>query len=300
VLDRPPSPFTFQAVGYALTVVDVFKVLPSSEHARRLGVDVDHLTYQYYDRMFAARGGANTPFWQRWTAASSYYWHEEDTVSWAERFLRQEFALFCQQTDPQAQERDQILHGLCHAQTGESAPSEVIVRIHELCFFPRVIFPWVLAHAEYTRLIRDYNRGLRKSLDELDQHLAKLRYFFINHPAASMLTERIACLRQLSQEADASFPNIDAWKKQLGLDKKLSLQASRQRIWTPLFKELVDLLRPFCRGPKHAYLAETPKAIPEQAFRLASRLMHLACPELWQDQYTSVKARYHSAPIRSQ
>src|SRR5262249_16853380 len=159
---------------------------------------VDHLNFQYEARIFASRGGSNTPFWQRWTAAHDYYTSEvharytsEDTVSWAERFLRQEFELFCQQTDPNGQERHQLLHGLCDVQTGTSAPLEIIVRIQELCFFPGVIFPWVTAHAEFTRHIHIYNGVLRKQLDALDQLLGELSYFFINHPASSVLTEQI-------------------------------------------------------------------------------------------------------------
>src|SRR5205814_6084659 len=66
---------------------------------------------------------------------------------WAERFLRNEFALFCQQTDSHAQERDQILRGLYDVQTRQPATPVVIVRIQELCFLPGVILPWVTAHA---------------------------------------------------------------------------------------------------------------------------------------------------------
>jgi len=296
MVDHPSSPFSFQAVAHALAAVDVFKELPSVGRTRALGISIDHLNFQYEARIFASRGGSNTPFWQRWTAAHGSY-TSEDTVSWAERFLRQEFELFCQQTDPQAQERDRRLHRLCHVQTGASAPPEIIVRIEELCFLPGVIFPWVTAHAVFIRRIHAYNRALHIHLDALDRHLGELSYFFINHPAPSVLTEQIAYLRQLLQEAEASFPNIDAWKRQLGLDKKFSREAhAKQRIWTPLFKELVDLLRPFCRGPKKHYWAKavTAEHIPQQAFDRASRLMHLSHPELWDDHPDLVKSRYYA------
>jgi len=183
-------------------------------------------------------------------------------------------------------------------QTLQPAPPEVIVRIQELCFLPGVIFPWVLAHATFPKHIRAYNRKLRKQLDALDHHLGTPSYFFINHPAPSVLTELIDGLRHVLQESDASFSNVDAWKRQLGLDKELSREAQKQRIWTPLFKELVDLLRPFCSGPKKHYLAKTVTAehIPQQAFDRTSRLMHLSHPALWKDRPGLVKRRYYSVP----
>jgi len=83
---HPSSPFSFQAVAHALAALDVFKELPSLGSARQLGISVDHLHYQYEARMFASRQGANTPFWQRWTAAHACSpldsgYTSEDTVS---------------------------------------------------------------------------------------------------------------------------------------------------------------------------------------------------------------------------
>ena len=106
--------------------------------------------------------------------------------------------------------------------------------------------------------------------------------------------EKLDLLLALMDEELQRAP-IVAWKAQLGIDKGATIAQQKHRIWSIVFRELVDLLRPSCTGPKHLHLDTTPGAIPEQAFRVASRLMYLSHPKLWPDDPARVKSRYYAS-----
>jgi hypothetical protein len=130
----------------------------------------------------------------------------------------------------------------------------------------------------------------------------------------------IDALLEVLQEVDDCCDTVDDWRKRLGIDKQVttdvverhpagddmaedvgllypyqlvSIDPQKQRSWSYLFKELVDLLRPYCSGPKHWHLQD-PGTMPQQAFARASRLVHLSHPELWDDRPDLVKSRYHA------
>ena len=297
--EHPASLFTFEAIARVLAEVDVFLELPSWDHARRLGIDVEHLQFAYTARMFASRQAADHAFWQRWTTAhASDLPH--DPRSWEERFLRQEFALFCQPTDPRTQQREQILCQLRQAQTAAAGPPALHDRIHELCFWPGVLFVWVRAHVLFAEHVRAYTRQWRTwckmHLDAGD----KLKDGpFRNDPSFTVPYEKLDALQHVLQDADAAFATMKAWSRQLGLDKNLSLQPSKQGIWTHLFKELVDLLRPLCPGYTY-FVLQKPITTPDQVYTVASQLMHLSHPTLWEHEPARIKSRLRYVPINPQ
>ena len=88
---------------------------------------------------------------------------------------------------------------------------------------------------------------------------------------------------------------LKAWRTQLGINHRLSIETQKQKIWSTIFKELADLLRPFCiqGSRKHLHLKYDDRSMPDLAFKNASRLMHLAHPNLWPDNWKLVKARYN-------
>src|SRR5262249_17517620 len=104
-------------------------------------------------------------------------------------------------------------------------------------------------------------------------------------------TERKGIFTRLLDEELQRAP-LTAWKEQLGIDKKASVPKQRQYIWSLIFVELVDLLRPYCSGPKRLHLSTIPGAIPDQVFVVASHLMHLTQPTLWPDRPDLVKSSY--------
>jgi hypothetical protein len=68
---------------------------------------------------------------------------------------------------------------------------------------------------------------------------------------------------------DLEYPppkEVNAWKKKLGIDKKLTIDDQKQYLWSTIFEELVDLLQKFCSGPKYMYLKDHSDAMPDQAF----------------------------------
>jgi hypothetical protein len=120
-------------------------------------------------------------------------------------------------------------------------------------------------------------------------------------------------LLEVLQELDACLGTVDEWRNRLGIDKRVArepieiqpqdderplyqhvtIAPQQQRFWSYLFKELVDLLRPFCSGPKSWYLQDL-RTMPQAAFDHAARLIHLSWPELYDDRPDLVKSRYYA------
>src|SRR5262249_42613079 len=223
---------------------------PSYDDARHLGIDVEHLRYHYEDMLFRSRGGMHSEFWQRWTAAYDSYL-PQDPRSWEERFLQHEFALFRQATTPQAHMREHILCELRHVESDEPASPAVQARIRELCFWRVVIFLWVQAHVTFADAVHRYTQKWHRLCKRYVDAGDELKHGpFRNDPTFSLPKEKIAALQHLLQNVDTAFAHIRAWSRDLGLDKQLHIQPSKQRMWTFLFQELVDLLRPFFPGRK--------------------------------------------------
>jgi hypothetical protein len=81
----------------------------------------------------------------------------------------------------------------------------------------------------------------------------------------------------------------------LGTDKQTS-DISKQIIWTWIFVPLVITLLPYARRRKTAgYVngewGEEKPLVPDEAFKTASRLIHLRYPHIWLDNWQRVKAR---------
>ena len=308
---HPPWSISFIDLANLLAFCTVLnKTLPAWERVLQRGVKLDALTYQYTHPLLAIINDPDTLL-SRILMKGLPRSTTEDNAIRIERILREEFALFLQQTDSPTQERFRILTQL-------AAPVDVIQRIHELCFFPGVIFPWCMAVMQLTEHMRTCNHALRKQLDALDHHLRVVSSFFTSQHAWPLSVD-MACMRQVLQEVDARCDTIDDWKRKcLGIDKTvtrdtraivddvrlpfpytpISIDPQKQVIWSHIFFELVNLLHPYCSGPKRHSWAKRPSRrplIPDQTFQHASRLMHLAYPALWpNDDYTLVKARYHS------
>jgi hypothetical protein len=290
--EQPASCFTFEALARALAEVDVFVELPSWNRARRLGISVDHLRLQFDKLLFASRPSAETSFWLRWTAAHATA-TPDDPMSWTLAFLHQEFRRFCHPPDPRAWQRHQLLSGLTDVQTLRPASAAGRLRLLELGFFPGVLFPWVSAHALFVQRLQTFLRTMHTNLKAHARDCKRFEFYFINHPATRRYRLLVRALQKVCQDVERVLVPVDAWKEHLGLGGKLSVDAQRQRLWTPLFGEMVDLLRPFCSGPKHFHL-EDPGTMPDEVYDIASRLMALCQPALWQDSPTRVKARYAS------
>jgi len=171
-------------------------------------------------------------------------------------------------------------------------------RVWELCFLPGVILPFCLATTKHWQQMR---KQVMKEKQRLNYMRNKAIPQILNSPWCSNEarltmegeTERVSIFTSLLDE-ELQWAPLIAWKEQLGIDKKTSGPKQRQYIWSLIFVELVDLLRPYCSGPKRLHLSTTPGAIPDQVFVVASRLMHLAQPTLWPDRPDLVKSRYYT------
>ena len=306
------SPLSFEALAHALAFLAVFnKTLPACERALQRGINLDALRFQYTYPLREIMNDPNTLLGRSLMAVLTLS-TTEDYASRIERMLREEFALFLQQTDDRTQERCDILTQLV-------APADVVGRIQELCFFPGVLFPWCMVVVQLTTHIRTWNRTRRTALQTIKQSLTMVNDLL---PGTLMfpLGYGIDALLELLQEVDNCCNAVDDWRKRLGIDKQVatdivercpvgndmavdvelpypyqlvSIAPQTQRIWSYLFKELVDLLRPYCSGPKHWHLQD-PGTMPQEAFDRASRLMHLSHPELWDNRPDLIKSRYYA------
>lgn len=90
-----------------------------------------------------------------------------------------------------------------------------------------------------------------------------------------------------------------AWEQlfwsRLGTDKQTS-DISKQIIWTWIFVPIVITLLPYIRGRKKSGYVngewqEEKPLVPDEAFKTASRLVHLRYPHIWPDNWQRVKAR---------
>ena len=304
------SPLSFEALAQTLTILAVFnKTLPACERARQCGINLDILYFQYIHPLLGIINDSNTFLGRRSMAMLTLSTADDYSIR-IESMLREEFTLFLQQTDDRTQER-------CGLLTQLAAPAEVVGRIQELCFFPGVLFPWCMFVVQWTEHMRAFTDALRTSLHTIKLQLPMLSPLF---PAIHMFPLHcgIDPLLEVLQEVDTCCGAVDNWRKRLGIDKRIAREAieiqphgdvrplyerppyqhvsiapQQQRIWSSLFKELVDLLRPYCSGPKHWHIQD-PGTMPQQAFDRASRLMHLSHPELWDDRPDLIQSRYYA------
>jgi hypothetical protein len=203
-----------------------------------------------------------------------------------EAFLRHELHAFIERPDTDAQERDAQLTKL-------AIPHDVCARIYELCFIPGIVFEWCTtithrsAHA-YKEALKEQRR-LRSICNRI-QHERLLSATL----KAEVQWEADIVIEFLQLQYPAPH-EVQEWQKQLGIDKQLHIETQKQGLWSLIFEDLVDLIIPFCSGPKHAYLKETPTAQPYETFVVVSHLMHRSWPDLWPDNSELVRSRYNEA-----
>jgi hypothetical protein len=315
MVERVSSPLSLQAVAQATTLpLNSPRFASLNQQANELGIDELGL----YDNWLAWRGAIHQrvskaypffdQFWERYSAFSARYDMiqvilpsdpplEEEAYDRRHRrmeeFLYAELQAFIHEPTAQAQERNAILAALCD--NGKRPASlEVSQRLQEVCFLPGFIFPWCLSTAQFWNDVKKETRKERDRLRALHRHIQADP--LLSDTLKERIQREVETLCELLQEQFPQPSQLDAWRKQLGIDKSVDSATQKHRIWSCIFKELVDWLRPFCSGPKHLHLAKTPTAMPEQAFQLASRLIHLSHPDLWPDRPDLVKGRYYSAP----
>jgi hypothetical protein len=299
----PTFPLTLAALAPRLAMIDVFCTLPSWQQASQAGVAMEQLRVQYQRFWLGAlRDVQPSAFWQRscWGDHRPFQPREgtthttpDDASTWAARLLHEEFTRFCQATHTEAAARNQILADLVDAQTGEPASLTVRARLLELLFLPGMVFAWGGALDAFAARLPPFHREIRQQLTALDHHFDRTAPYFQTHPAHAQHTALRAALQRVLGDAERTVRDVARWKKTVGITTTLAIAPTRQRLWTPLFLEMLPLLRPFCRGPKAQYLARTD-ALPDAAFRLASALMHLAHPDLWPDQPRLIHSRWQA------
>lgn len=162
----------------------------------------------------------------------------------------------------------------------KGCPPETIRRVQELCLLVEVVIMVQVEGWDFWMQARRLVLPIKRRYRLLRQQLVKARL--------SEDTERRACqeIDLLVKLLDAYFPSektLRSRNKVLGIDKRMTLPARKQRIWSLVFRELVDLLKPYY-----------PTA--EQTFQSVSHLMHLAHPTLWPDPNRGnlVKSRHYS------
>jgi hypothetical protein len=238
-------------------------------------------------------------FWQRYVAAHAASghpalpWHDfGSSRARVEVFIRQERQAFEAQVDQQRPAYDALLVPLEH---------QMPARLWHLLFIPGIVVPFCTAVQRYWQQVRKEIVKEKQRLNYLsNKHIAPLQHYPLFSETAKQglqgLQQESAVLLALFQ-AELERPPLEQWTVELGISKNESLEKQKQRLWSIVFEELVDLLHPFCiaGSPKRLHLKTTPGAMPEKVFTVASRLMHLAQPDLWPDNATLVKNRYHAS-----
>ena len=92
------------------------------------------------------------------------------------------------------------------------------------------------------------------------------------------------------EEAPPSEEWEQQWCSNFGMGNK-SLTLSRQNLWSLIFIPLVTRLLDRVAGRKENWKSDSPP-VPDNAFKIASRLIHLRYPEHWADNWQHVKNRY--------
>src|SRR5262245_8351720 len=172
----------------------------------------------------------------------------------------------------------------------KGAPPDIISRVQELC-----ILAGFLVSACHE--VDQYSRKVREQLVPLKRHyIARKRQILADHglsdKAKVRVREEIDVLLALLETHILEKRAIEAWQRWLGVDKRSTLAQQKQRLWSLAFTEVLKLIRPFCAGKSwDAY----SQVMPAEAYRQASRLMHLFYPTLWPDRPDLVKRRYHDS-----
>ena len=209
-------------VPFASWARELYKTSPTdTEEARFLA-----FLKRYYEENAPSQLG-------RWPA-------EYDTEE--ARFLWEEFQAFIGRTDDQAQERKAVLDGLRMSQ-------ELLLGVQEICFIPGVLFRRCLAIIHWADHIDDPVKRQLQSLRSLNQ--TTQRQPVLSAVLKARMQEEVEALTTFL-ELEFSRPSaVDSWRKQLGIDKRqFDAESQKHRLWSPIFKKLVDLICPFCRGPK--------------------------------------------------
>jgi hypothetical protein len=291
-------PLSLGELAPRLAAIDLFCDLPSWQQASQIGVGLEPLRLNYTRLLIStAQDPQHRAVWQRWGWVHHVVFRPredttpDDPASWIGRFLHEEFDRFCQASDVEAAARNQILADLRNVQTDEPAPLTVQRRLLELCFIPTAIVPWVTILWTFAKHLRAFNRRLQTHLTALEHYANTTAPYVPPHPASTHHAHLRAALTRVLLDTTATVGDVEHWAQTVGITHNPSRPTRLQRMWTPLFLEMVRLLRPFCTGPKYRHL-DKPDTMPEDVFRRASALMHLSAPSLWPDAPRLVKARW--------
>jgi hypothetical protein len=112
-------------------------------------------------------------------------------------------------------------------------PLEVRVRVEELCFISGLVFSVCLWLVQWSGQARKRVIQVQKSLRSLPQKTAQ-------NPVVSP-DQKYAALTEFLQTVYR--PDVQTFRKSLGIDKAMNGPAPRHKIWTTVFMELVDLLQ---------------------------------------------------------
>jgi hypothetical protein len=224
---------------------------------------------------------ASGDFWQRFMQLPP--WFGGNVSVRVGKFVRTEYTVFFNHLKQQ-REFTELLASL-----PRDFPENKLPRLLELCFLPGVIIPFCLATAKYWEQVRKIIGKQKKRLHALNR---QRQGYPLWSPRLKITTAQEYTILIPLMEEELRLAPLQAWKKQLGMSRNTDLETQTHNIWSRIFLELVDLLRPYCSGPKRWHLDTTPSAMPDQVFVVASRLMHLAQPTLWPDRPDLVKSRY--------
>jgi len=172
----------------------------------------------------------------------------------------------------------------------------VLQRLQEVCFLAGFIFSWCTLTTQFWNDFQKATRKERHRLRVLQRHIQADP--LLSATEKERTQREVETLCDLLRQDFPQPPQLKAWRKQFGIDKSLNGAPHKHRIWSHIFQALVDVLRPFCRGPKRL----SPPQIADKTFVVASRLMALSHPQLWPDRPELVKQRYYypAAPPRAQ
>jgi hypothetical protein len=99
------------------------------------------------------------------------------------------------------------------------------------------------------------------------------------------------------EEAPPSEEWEQQWCSNFGLEKN-SRMLSRQYLWSLVFIPLLTQLLVHVAGRKELNWKSDSPIVPDEVFKIASRLIHLRYPEHWPDKWQRVKNRYLYKRVR--
>jgi hypothetical protein len=241
--------------------------VPLFWHADALDI-IGHMTWQVEEvHKRTVIPEEDRVFWRRYIEAQSRFrypllpWHGGGVRARIEAFMESEEQRFIDYINQHTQEFSTILAPL---QRHPNFPAGKLKRLWferlwELCFLPGAIIPFCVATARYWQQIHTIIGKEKQRRNYFCNKVIPLirSNQSIPEPYKAFKEQEVDIITRVLDEERHRVPLV-TWRDHLGIDKKSNIAKQKHYLWSIIFKELVDMLRPYCRGPKHSYLKDAP------------------------------------------